>query len=321
MGFTWSLLQGTNSASWRRILVGSAASVFLLGACTSSADPVTCPRIPRVDVTSENPDARGDLFRLPLDTVVNPAHDADFREHGGQYPDVKYHAAEDYHAPAGTPVYAMADGEVSFAGAMGGYGWLVIVDHPRANLYSLYGHLSPSRWSIGPGPVSKGDLLGYLGDEWENGGSREHPLVTHLHLGVRAGQRTDYPGRGEWRWMAGWIKSCPSDLGWLQPSSVIAAQTVPDGGYPAPEGNLLERWSVELFILAATAAGITWWIVVASRRRSWIITAIVAGMAMTGGLYFTHRGFVLVQYGLFTVAAIAVISTGLIAYRGSRDHP
>jgi len=277
--------------------------------------------VPRVDTESENPAPTEVLFRLPLDTVVNPAHDADFREHGGLYPDVEYHAAEDYHASAGTPVYAMADGEVSFAGAMGGYGWLVIVDHPWANLYSLYGHLSPSRWSIDPGSVSKGDLLGYLGDEWENGGSREHPLRTHLHLGVRAGQRTDYPARGEWRWMAGWIKPCPSDLGWLQPSGIIAAQAVPEGGYPAPEGNLLERWSVELIILAATGAGVIWWIIVASRRRSWIITAIVAGFAVIGGLYFTHRGFILVPYGLFTAAAIAVISAGLIAYRASRERP
>jgi len=303
------------------LLVGVAAVTLSLAACASSADPAECRMVPRVDTESENPAPTEVLFRLPLDTVVNPAHDADFREHGGLYPDVEYHAAEDYHAPAGTPVYAMADGEVSFAGAMGGYGWLVIVDHPWANLYSLYGHLSPSRWSIDPGSVSKGDLLGYLGDEWENGGSREHPLRTHLHLGVRAGQRTDYPARGEWRWMAGWIKPCPSDLGWLQPSGIIAAQAVPEGGYPAPEGNLLERWSVELIILAATGAGVIWWIVVASRRRSWIITAIVAGFAVIGGLYFTHRGFILVPYGLFTAAAIAVISAGLIAYRGSRERP
>ena len=321
MGSSWSLLRRADSASRRLILVGSVALALLLGACTSSADPVTCPMIPRVDVTSGSPVASDDLFKLPLDTVVNPVHDADFREHGGPYPNVEYHAAEDYHAPAGTPVYAMAEGEVSFAGAMGGYGWLVIVDHPWANLYSLYGHLSPSRWSIDTGPVSKGDLLGYLGDEWENGGSREHPLLAHLHLGVRAGQRTNYPARGEWRWMAGWIKPCPSDLGWLQPSGIIAAQAVPDGGYPAPEGNLLERWSVELIILAATGAGVIWWIVVASRRRSWIITAIVAGFAVIGGLYFTHRGFILVPYGFFTAATIAVISAGFIAYRGSRERP
>ena len=115
----------------------------------------------------------------------------------------EYHAAEDYLRPAGTPVYAIADGDLSFSGPMGGYGWLIIIDHPQFNLYSLYGHLSPSRWAHETGPVAKGELIGYLGDDDENGGSAENPLRPHLHLGLRAGQRQDYPGNGQWRWMAG----------------------------------------------------------------------------------------------------------------------
>ena len=302
------------------MLVGLAAVTLSLAACTPSANPGECRMVPRVDTEPENPATVDVLFRLPLDTVVNPARDADFREHGGPYPDVEYHAAEDYYAPAGTPVYAMADGEVSFSNPMGGYGWLVIVDHPWANLYSLYGHLSPTRWSSNPGPIAKGDLLGYLGNEWENGGSKEQPLRAHLHLGVRAGQRTEYPGRGEWRWMAGWIKSCPSDLGWLQPSGVVAAQALPEDGFAAPEGQGLRRWSVEIVILAAIGAGIIWWIAVGMRRRSWIIPLVVGGVATLGGLYFTHRGFVLVPNGLYTNAVIAAISAGIIAYRRRSTH-
>ncbi|MFC2079145.1 M23 family metallopeptidase [Candidatus Bipolaricaulota bacterium] len=57
----------------------------------------------------------------------------------------EYHAAEDYHLPAGTPVYSMADGVASYSGTKEGYGWLIILDHPPAN---LYGHLSPSRRRI-----------------------------------------------------------------------------------------------------------------------------------------------------------------------------
>ena len=108
----------------------------------------------------------------------------------------RYHAAEDYHLPAGSPVYAIADGEISFSGPMGGYGWLIIIDHPQFNIYSLYGHLSPSRWYLKSGTVEKGDLIAYLGDPDENGGSAKNPLVTHLHFGIRAGQRRDYPGFG-----------------------------------------------------------------------------------------------------------------------------
>ncbi len=297
------------------MLVGIAVLTLLTAACADSADPSECQMVPRVDTESENPAATDVLFRLPLDTVVDPPFDADFQEHGGPYPDVTYHAAEDYFAPAGTPVYSMADGEVSFSGPMGGYGWLVIVDHPWANLYSLYGHLSPSRWSIDKGTVEKGDLVGYLGDEWENGGSRDHPLITHLHLGVRIGHRTEYPGRGEWRWTAGWIKPCPGDLGWLQPSGVIAGQAVPEGGYVSPQGRLLERWGVELLLLAAIAAGGVWWIVIGVRRRSWVVPLGVGVMAVIVGLYFTYRGFVLVPYGLHTTAVVAAISAGITAYQ------
>lgn len=123
---------------------------------------------------------------------------ATFCTYGVGVPLRQYHAAEDYHLPAGSPVYAMADGVISYSGPRGGYGWLIIIDHPRANIYSLYGHLSPSQWRLESGPVEKGGLIAYLGDPDENGGSPEQPLSPHLHFAIRAGQRTDYPDGGEY---------------------------------------------------------------------------------------------------------------------------
>jgi len=176
-------------------------------------------------------------FQFPLDSRVYAApFSTGFAAYGkinrGGSPSYEYHAAEDSLQPAGAPVYAMADGNISFSGPMGGYGWLIIIDHPQANLYSLYGHLSPSRWRKESGTVEKGELIAYLGDSDENGGSAERPLRPHLHFGVRAGQRADYPGMGQWRWQAGWIKLCPQHLGWLQPSIIITDQDVPVGGFP-----------------------------------------------------------------------------------------
>ena len=192
------------------------------------------------------------VFAFPLDPSLadTELHCADFEACNGRMGRLrKYHAARDYARPAGTPVYAIADGRVSFSGRMGGYGWLIIVDHPQANLYSLYGHLSPSRWHKRPGPVRKGELIAYLGDSTENGGTPKHPLVTHLHFGVRAGQRADYPSRGEWRWQAGWIRPRPWELGWLHPAGVLAAESIPAGGYRRPRMNFLSVWYPELLLV------------------------------------------------------------------------
>jgi murein DD-endopeptidase MepM/ murein hydrolase activator NlpD len=179
-------------------LLAAAAAVAVVLAGCGSASPQDCPSAPRLDFSGTDPTDNTLPSRYPLDFVEERSHDADFCEHRGSSGGM-FRAAEDFWRPAGTEVRAIAAGEVSFSGTMGGYGWLVIVDHPEMNIYSLDGHLSPSRWRVDAGAVARGDLLGYLGDEWENGGSRDEPLVAHLHLGVRVGQSTDYPGRGEWR--------------------------------------------------------------------------------------------------------------------------
>ena len=198
-----------------------------------------------------------------------------------------YHAAEDYFQPAGTPVYAMADGKVSFSGQKGGYGWLIIIDHPQYNIYSLYGHLSPSSWYVKPGTVSKGDLIGYLGDSHENGGSREQPLEPHLHLGIRAGQRGDYSAKGEWRWMAGWIRLCPGDIGWLRPSEVIGGQSIPAAGYSKPKVDFLTLWGVEtLFGLLYLSSGIGVVIYATRKDRPWLAILAGAVMLIAGSIFY-----------------------------------
>jgi murein DD-endopeptidase MepM/ murein hydrolase activator NlpD len=280
-----------------------------------SAPAASCPKTTPVGLDRAAAIAADESlpFRFPLDPSdldEEPYH-AWFGEGSVVGDKREYHAAEDYHRPAGTPVYAMAEGRVSFSGMAGGYGWLVIVDHPRFNLYSLYGHLSPSRWSHEPGPVSKGDLLGYLGDPEENGGSAERPLEPHLHFGVRAGQRADYPGRGEWRWMAGWIKLCPQDLGWLQPSLLITTGAVPAGGYPAPDPGFVVRWGIEFLItLAYTATGVG--ILVYAIRRRWRILSLFPGILLMAAGIVLHANRVLTTEALL---AAGVILTGIGVWR------
>jgi len=298
--------------------------VLLISGCSQSA--VNCKEQPYADLSEALTYAANDQlpFQSPLDELGLEPYRDQYGDHTparfcrgswekeGEEHKRKYHAAEDYHLPAGSPVYAFADGEISFSGPMGGYGWLIIIDHPQFNIYSLYGHLSPSRWYLKSGTVvEKGDQIAYLGDSDENGGSAKNPLVTHLHFGVRVGQRRDYTGFGEWRWMAGWIKPCPSDLGWLTPSAVISGQVIPPGGFSEPKANLFEMWGVELTMSSVyiISGG---FIIVSSIKKKNILFPISFGTLMIlAGWYFSIKG-TRIQYTLY---ALAVIGFGVVIYQ------
>jgi len=289
-----------------RLLASPILLVLLLAGCTQS--PEFCPSYPPGDLSEAAAFAGDDrlTFQFPLDEV---SHDASpFFTHFCESSDGpesarKYHAAEDFFRPSGTPVYAMADGNISFSGPMGGYGWLIIVDHPQANLYSLYGHLSPSRWRMESGTVEKGELIAYLGDSHENGGSPEHPLRPHLHLGVRAGQRADYPGMGEWRWQAGWIVPCPQDLGWLQPSAIITSQEVPAGGFPEPASGFVAKWGVELLFLGIYLFGGVCMLVFAIRKNKPFVL-VVSGVALLAAGWIFYTKGTRMSYVLFSMAIL-----------------
>ena len=93
------------------------------------------------------------------------------------------HLGVDYAAPSGTPIWAVADGQVKFADARGGNGNLVIIEHDR-DYSTYYAHLSAFGSGIRRGrDVRQGDTIGFVG----NTGLSTGP---HLHFGVRF--RGDY---------------------------------------------------------------------------------------------------------------------------------
>lgn len=290
-----------------RVMISSILLIMVLAGCAQS--PESCPPQLFADLSGVDSLAGNDQlpFRFPLDNVssdTSPSYTEFCSRSIWTVSKHKYHAAEDFLRPAGTPVYAMADGSISFSGPMGGYGWLIIIDHPQANLYSLYGHLSPSRWRKKSGLVKKGELIAYLGDSHENGGSAENPLVPHLHLGVRAGQRADYSSMGEWRWQAGWIKPCPPDLGWLRPSAIITSQAIPAGGFPNPAAGFLEMWWNEL-----AAAGILIWggvcmLVIAIKKDKPLLLVISGAILFAAGVLFATKKRVVVSYTVFVMAIL-----------------
>jgi murein DD-endopeptidase MepM/ murein hydrolase activator NlpD len=95
----------------------------------------------------------------------------------------RIHEGIDLGAPYGSPIHAAAAGTVIYAGWLGGYGNLVVVDHGGA-LSTAYGHQSQIAVSSGQ-HVEQGDVLGYVG-------STGHSTGPHLHFEVRInGQAVD----------------------------------------------------------------------------------------------------------------------------------
>lgn len=94
------------------------------------------------------------------------------------------HAGIDLAGPIGTPIYATADGVVSFAGWWYGYGNLIEVAHGKA-IETRYGHLS--KIFVKPNTrVKRGELIGLMGSTGRSTGS-------HLHYEVRIDGRAVNP--------------------------------------------------------------------------------------------------------------------------------
>ena len=87
----------------------------------------------------------------------------------------KAHLGVDFRAKRGTPIFAVADGIVIFAGVLGGYGKVVKIEH-KDNYMSLYAHQSRIKVSSGD-EVKKGDIIGFVGSTGRSTGP-------HLHFGL-----------------------------------------------------------------------------------------------------------------------------------------
>jgi murein DD-endopeptidase MepM/ murein hydrolase activator NlpD len=87
----------------------------------------------------------------------------------------RMHEGIDIAAGYGTPIAAAAAGTVIYAGWMGGYGNLIIVDH-GGGVATAYAH--QSSFAVGGGAVAQGQTLGYVG-------CTGHCYGPHLHFEVR----------------------------------------------------------------------------------------------------------------------------------------
>ncbi|MDE2170017.1 MAG: M23 family metallopeptidase [Sphingomonadales bacterium] len=114
----------------------------------------------------------------------------------------RMHSGTDLAAPWGAPIYAVADGIVTYAGGRGGYGNYVKLEH-GGDLATAYGHMS--RIAVTPGErVHAGQVIGYVGSTGLSTGPHVHYEVFRdgvsvdpmsVHFIVRAGvDRADMDG-------------------------------------------------------------------------------------------------------------------------------
>lgn len=88
----------------------------------------------------------------------------------------RMHKGQDFASAYGTPIYATADGVVTFAGWQSGYGRLVKIQH-EFGIETRYAHQSQILVKVGQ-RVSRGEQIGAMG----NSG---HSTGTHLHYEIR----------------------------------------------------------------------------------------------------------------------------------------
>ena len=88
----------------------------------------------------------------------------------------RMHEGIDIAVPEGTPVVAAAAGTVIYAGWLGGYGNLVVVDH-GGGLATAYAHNSGVAVSVGES-VGQGEVIAYSGNTGHSSGP-------HVHFEVR----------------------------------------------------------------------------------------------------------------------------------------
>jgi murein DD-endopeptidase MepM/ murein hydrolase activator NlpD len=117
------------------------------------------------------PEQYAGSMRWPLDAYIVSS------EYGERWG--KIHKGMDMAAHVGEPVYAIADGEVIYAGdGLRGYGNVVILRHDRKTT-SLYAHNSELKVKQGD-QVTKGTLVALLGNTG-------HSTGPHVHFEIRDG--------------------------------------------------------------------------------------------------------------------------------------
>ena len=221
-----------------------------LASTTIAAEAPPTPAIPDptqppnpTAVPAPTPPASDPMFGYPIGAAGRTPGDAFFIRHGYTTENTWYnpgywHTGEDWYAidgdAAGAQVYAIARGEVVYAGA--NYPGRVVIVRHAGELFSMYGHLDPALNVQAGQQLARGDMIGAVL-------RRADDVPNHLHFELRSfltsgpvnGDAPRYPfrcgpncppGPGYWPIDA---PDLPDALGWLNPTHAIGRRMLPPG--------------------------------------------------------------------------------------------
>lgn len=151
-------------------------TLFEVNGCQTAPQEVF---VPGVNWSPERPTntASGSLAGYPLPQTVPIALGYGWQLNPSTG-EVFFHSGLDLIAPTGTPVQAVDQGTVAFAGEQGSYGNLVVVNH-QEGIQSRYAQLDTIAVKVGQ-QVKPGEVLGTVGTTGE-----PSTVSTHLHFEIR----------------------------------------------------------------------------------------------------------------------------------------
>lgn len=156
----------------------SLKNLMLDGRVVNSTRARFVPNAPVINLTETSVDATAAVVREV--EFQKPVAGRISSEFGNRFHPIdrrtKFHGGLDIAVPTGTLVSAAAEGTVVFAGKKGGYGNLVIIDHPDGR-QTRYAHLASISVSEG-NSVTKGQPIAFSGSTGKSTGP-------HLHFEMR----------------------------------------------------------------------------------------------------------------------------------------
>jgi lysostaphin len=177
--------------------------LFEVNGCQSAPRVVFIPGVNWSPVETSSPTSgpptRQILSGSPFPTPLSESSILQRYGYGvqGNTSQVAFHSGIDLAAPLGTPVLAVGDGTIAFAGQQGVYGNLVVINHLEG-LQTRYAQLDSIRVKAGQ-TVKRGQTIGTVGTS-----GRPSSKNPHLHFEVRS------------RSNLGWVAEDPAPILKLQ---------------------------------------------------------------------------------------------------------